>query len=282
MMPFLAAISTLALLGGLWLTIAGLTRQEVTDQAPRPRVRSLQQQRRITVMAVATAVGALLWLLSGYVVALPAVPVLVLLLPAILPRSSDKAPIERLTALEEWTRSLSAVLGAQASLEQAIIASRASVADPIKREVGRLVARLHAGVPIDTALEGFADDLGDPTGDVLAGSLLLGSYRRGPGLARVLDGAAEMISDDVAARRQIEADRAKPRANARFISLVSIAVLVGMFLVNPQYVEPYKTPLGQVIFLALAAAFFGCLWWMNSTARAPKALRILRPTGDSR
>ena len=247
MIPFLASLSAIALILGIWLLVTGLIPQPVTEKTKRSRRLTPTQRRHGGMILTATVLGGLLWLVTGYFVALPALPALALLLPYIVPRSSEKAPIERLNALEEWTRSLSAVLGAQASLEQAIIASRASVADPIKREVGRLVARLQAGVPTSTALESFADDLDDPTGDVLAGSLLLGSFRRGPGLAKVLDGAAEMISDDVASRREIEADRAKPRANARIITIIAVVVLLLLFVANPTYVEPYQTLLGQLI-----------------------------------
>lgn len=282
MLPFLAALCASALILGLWLLVTGLIPQPVTEKAKRPRRLTSAQRRRGATVLAATALGGALWLFTGYFVALPALPAIALLLPHLLPRSSEKALIERLNALEEWTRSLSAVLGAQAGLEGAIIASRTSVGDPIKREVSRLAARLQAGVPTKVALESFADDLDDPTGDVLAGSLLLGSFRRGPGLAKVLDGAAEMISDDVAARREVEADRAKPRANARIITVIAVVVLLLLFVANPTYVEPYQTLFGQVILSTLIAMFLASLWWMNIASRTPKARRILRTTGGTR
>lgn len=282
MLPFLASLSAITLLLGIWLLITGLRPRPVSEKTKRARRLTPAQHRHAGLVLAAIVLGGLLWLITGYFVTLPALPALALLLPYIVPRSSDKAPIERLNALEEWTRSLSAVLGAQASLEQAIIASRSSVAEPIKREVSRLVARLQAGVPISSALESFADDLDDPTGDVLTGSLLLGSFRRGPGLAKVLDGAAEMISDDVAARREIEADRAKPRANARIITIIAVLVLLLMFVANPAYVEPYQTGIGQLILTVLTAVFLASLWWMNMASRTPKGRRILRTTGGAR
>lgn len=282
MLPFLAALCAIALILGLWLLVTGTIPAPITEKTKHPRRLTPAQRRRGATILAATALGGALWLVTGYFVALPALPAIALLLPHLLPRSSEKAPIERLNALEEWTRSLSAVLGAQAGLEGAIITSRTSVGDPIKREVSRLAARLQAGVPTKAALESFADDLDDPTGDVLAGSLLLGSFRRGPGLAKVLDGAAEMISDDVAARREIEADRAKPRANARIITVIAVVVLLLLFVANPTYVEPYKTLFGQVILSTLTAMFLASLWWMNIASRSPKNRRILRTTGGTR
>ena len=51
-------------------------------------------------------------------------------------------------------------------------------------------------------------------GDLVAANLILGARRRGAGLASVLEGLAESVAADVRARRQVEADRAKPRATA--------------------------------------------------------------------
>ena len=68
----------------------------------------------------------------------------------------------------------------------------------------------------------FADDLDDATGDLVAANLILGARRRGAGLASVLEGLAESVAADVRARREIEADRAKPRATARWVTLITV------------------------------------------------------------
>ena len=103
------------------------------------------------------------------------------------------------------------------------------------------MARLRARWDTETALRAFADELDDATGDLIAANLILGARRRGAGLASVLEGLAESVAADVRARRQIEADRAKPRATARWVTLISVGVLVVLAL-SGTYVAPYAHP----------------------------------------
>lgn len=280
MIPFIASLLALTVGTGIWLLIAGT--RPAPDTAPRRR-RSLtrNQRRQLLILAAATAAGIVLWLITGYFVAVVALPVIAWLIPHLVPRSASVPTITRLNAMEEWTRSLTGVLGAGAGIEQAIIASRSSAPAALSSEVGMLAARLQAGIPIERALESFGDDLDDPTGDILTGSLILGARRRGTGLARLLDGTAETISEDVAARRLIEADRSKPRSNARIIAIIAIVVLLGEFIFNPTYVEPYRTPIGQLLLAALGGLFLASLWWMNAATREPKSQRLLH-TGGTR
>jgi tight adherence protein B len=281
MIPILAALLTVVAGSAIWLLIAGLRPVAAPSSTPRRSQLTRPQRKQLQLIAIGLVIGLLLWILTGYIAAVIAAPILALLAPQLIPRSTEKSTIARLTAMEEWTRSLVGLLGATASIEQAIIASRSSAPKALKEEIGMLAARLQSGIPIEQALTQFGDDLDDTTGDLLTGSLILGTRRRGAGLARLLEGTAETIADDVAARRQIEADRAKPRANARFITVIAVVVIAVEFLFNPAYVEPYRTALGQIILIALVALFLAALWWMNIVARDPKGQRLLRPTGDA-
>jgi Flp pilus assembly protein TadB len=184
--------------------------------------------------------------------------------------------IDRLEAMEEWTRSLSGVLTVGVGLEQALVATLRSTPAPISGEVSRLVARLRARWATEDALRAFADELDDATGDLVAANLILGARRRGAGLASVLEGLAESVAADVRARRQVEADRAKPRATARWVTLISASVLV-ILAVSGTYVEPYGSPLGQLILVVLLAAYVATLIWMRRMATGRPLPRFLAP-----
>jgi Flp pilus assembly protein TadB len=176
--------------------------------------------------------------------------------------------------MEEWTRSLAGVLTVGIGLEQALVATLRSAPAPILDEVERLVARLRARWDTETALRAFADELDDSTGDLIAANLILGARRRGAGLASVLEGLAESVGADVRARRQVEADRAKPRATARWVTMISASVL-GLLAISGSYVEPYSTPLGQVLLIALLSAYVATLVWMRRMANGRPLPRFL-------
>ena len=76
------------------------------------------------------------------------------------------------------------------------------------------------------------------------------SQRRGSGLTRVLDGLAETVADEVRMRRQVEADRAKPRTTARAVTLITLVVLA-LLAFNTDYIAPYGTGLGQLVLALL-------------------------------
>jgi Flp pilus assembly protein TadB len=222
------------------------------------------------------AAGVVAFLVTGWLLALVIVPVAFIGLPVLLSSSSAAQRIERLEAMEEWTRSLSGVLTVGVGLEQALVATLRSTPAAIGPEVTRLVARLRARWVTEDALRAFADELDDATGDLVAANLILGSRRRGAGLASVLEGLAESVAADVRARRQVEADRAKPRATARWVTLISVGVLV-ILAVSGTYVKPYQSPLGQVILVGLLAAYVATLVWMKRMAIGRAMPRILSP-----
>ena len=105
-------------------------------------------------------------------------------------------------------------------------------------------------------------------------ALVLGSRRRGPGLARALGALADSAAEEVATRRRIESDRAKPRATARAVTAITLGVLV-MGLANRDYLEPYGNPLGQIVLALIGATFACALWWMRSMTTATPEARLL-------
>jgi Flp pilus assembly protein TadB len=127
----------------------------------------------------------------------------------------------------------------------------------------------------EDALRAFADDLDDATGDLIAANLILAARRRGTGLAAVLESLAESVADDVRARRQVEADRAKPRATARWVTVISASVLVVLSFAS-SYTANYATPLGQAVLVLLLAAYVAVLVWMKRMATGTPWPRILQ------
>lgn len=77
------------------------------------------------------------------------------------------------------------------------------------------------------------------------------------------------MSADVRALRQVEADRAKPRTIARWVTIITIGVLAVLALTGT-YIDPYQTPLGQLLLACCWGATWrclsGCAGWVSETA----------------
>lgn len=273
----IAGAAGMCLVGGLLLIVIGLQRSPVPPPRPRstPLWRRWWDSRRNggTLLVVGILGGLVGLLLTGWPIALVAVPAACLGIPTLL-ATPTRATVERLDAMAEWTRSLSGVLSAGVGLEQALAAAGRSTPAAIKPEVDRLIARLRARWSTEDALRAFADELDDPTGDLIAAALILGARRRGAGLAAVLDGLAESVSNEVNVRRQIEIERDRPRTTARWVTLISVLVL-GLLAVNGTYLAPYSSPLGQMVLAVLLTAYAGCLVWMRKVVVGKPASRFL-------
>lgn len=280
LIPALAGALVVAGLLALW---TGVRRVPVTGEpGPIRRLGRARTPARRTqlLLALGMAAGFLAWMVTGLPLALILAPLGVVGMPMLLATPASVAQISRLEAMEEWTRALAGVLTVGVGLEQALSATLRSTPAPVQPEVARLVARLRARWVTEDALRAFAQDLGDPTGDLVAANLILGARRRGAGLANVLESLAESVAADVRARRQVEADRAKPRATARWVTLISVSVLVVLALTGT-YVEPYRSPVGQVLLAALLAAYVGTLVWMRHMALGRTNARFLALDGRS-
>jgi Flp pilus assembly protein TadB len=276
-----AAVSVGAIGLGFILVIAGWVRTPERAKRPGRSISSSAFARSHLRWGVAALVGFAVWALTGWPVAGLTAAIAVVGLPSLLSTARTAARgIERIEAVEEWARRLADILSVGVGLEQAVTTSVRTVPDPIRPEVTTLAARLNARMPTEQALRLFADDLNDATGDLVVAALLLGHRRRGPGVARTLSSVADSVADEVATRRRIEADRAKPRTTARAVTLITISV-AGLGMLNREYVEPYGTPLGQLALLAIVGMFVGSLVWMRSLTLGKPQPRLIAATTAS-
>ena len=282
MTPLIPALAGALIVAGLIGIFVGLRPVPVDEAIPprrRSRLRSrlAKMDRRTRILAlVGLAAGVLIYLITGWLIALIVGPIAGVGLPVLLATNNNMAEIKKLEALEEWTRSLSGSLIAGSGLEDAVRATLRSTPDAIRPEVTTLVSRVRARWPIDKALHAFAEDLGDATGDVVAASLILGAERRGAGLASVLEAVAQSVSDDVRARREIEAERAKPRSTARWVTIITAGVLLVLAFTG-DYIEPYSWPIGQVLIAGLLAAYVGLLVLMQRMSKGAPMPRLMGP-----
>lgn len=248
-----------------------------TRAALRARpTRKLTRTQQIQLLG-GFAVGLVFALVTGWWLLIFAFPIAAVGLPWLMAKGPEEKTIAKLDALDSWTRSLSGLTVSGSGLERTIAASLASCPEPIRPEVTQLVARLNARWTTTAALQAFADDLNDETGDVVVMHLLRKAELRGSGLAAALEDLAKSIFERVKMRRQIEADRATPRNEARFVVYFTVALLLLLVLAQ-QYSAPYGTALGQMLLAIYLAAYALVLWWMRRISRGKPAPRLLVAT----
>ncbi|HEX7996009.1 MAG TPA: type II secretion system F family protein, partial [Streptosporangiaceae bacterium] len=185
----------------------------------------------------------------------------------------------KLEGLEQWTRRLSDMLTASRGIEDALAASAKNAPAAIAGPVTALARRLAARVGTEAALRALADDIDDPAGDRIAAALMIATGRRGGAVHGVLSALAEILAGDIAARREIEAERAQHRTTLRWI-----VVFVGGFtifaIMNRTYSAPYGTVVGQLVLGLVALLYAAGLGWLHRLGTLPGPGRFLHARSD--
>lgn len=277
--------ATGALLGfgaglGLLLILWGWRGYSLTwtpDASARTRTPSplrLRGRREQIQALTGLALGVLVAAVSGWLAAVVLLPVLAVLLPRLLSAPATTS-IDRLEALEEWSRALASLLGPSA-LITAIKATRTSTPAAIAQENERLIARLSATLPLEDSLRMWAEEIDDETGDYLATALIQASGAREAGLANTLQAIADDVAREVRARREILTEQRRSFTTARLIAIIAVVAMASLVLWSPLGAF-YRTGAGQAVLLLLSTVFLAGLGWLHRLASPTPGVRILRP-----
>lgn len=265
---------------GVVLLVAALV--GTPPKPPRPARRSIVERvgRRT---AIALGLGLLVLVLTRWPVAAAGAGVLVVTGPALFGGARlERQAIARIEGLAAWTESLRDTIAGAVGLEQAIPSTVYAAAPSIRPELRLLVDRLRVRTPLPVALQHFADDLDDPSADLVVAALVLNSRLRGPGLRQVLTSLSEAARADLDMRQRVAAGRSSTRRSAQIVMAFSLIVVVGLCVLNPGYVAPYGTPTGQVVLLVVAAFFAGGFWWMKRLSGIDVPARFLVQGSEAR
>lgn len=226
------------------------------------------------LLAGAAGTGGLMWALAGWPVHGLLAFAAVAGLPFVLyPGGSGRTEVARLEAIAEWLQQLASVRAGGKPLEATIV-DLDTLPARLERPVGQLADRLRSGTPARWAYRQLADDLASRIGDDIAQLFMDHVTSRGPGLARALSAHAALVARQAADVRDIDAERAKARSEARRVSLFAIAV-VAVILVNGSYSQPFATPIGQLGLLVLGGLFVASLLWLRRMAVMEEEPRTL-------
>lgn len=250
---------------------------------PQPKVTSslARDLRRMVVrlgrrVPVAAGVGLLVLVITFWPVMAIGCGVLVFFWESLFGGAkAEKAAYVRLEGLAAWTESLRDTIAGAVGLEQAIPATAEAAAPSIAQPLLVLSDRLRVRVPMAVALQRFADDLDDPAADLVVAALVLNSRLRGPGLRDVLTSLSRSVRNELDMRGRVMASRSSTRRSVQIVVGVSAAFIIGLRVLNPEYVEPYATFEGQVVLSVVIALFAAGFLWLRRLATFDMPARFL-------
>ncbi|HEY3733706.1 MAG TPA: type II secretion system F family protein [Streptosporangiaceae bacterium] len=275
--PLLAILIGAVVGGGAFLFIIA-----IRGLPPRPAAKPsvwLEDLRRdvFGVRGLFALLGAVLILLdTRWVVAAVGAALLILFWSKLSGGAGgERAAIARLEGLATWTESLRDTIAGAVGLEQAIPASLRAAAPALRDPLIGLVDRLHTRVPLAAALRRFADDINDPSADLILAALIINSRLRGPGLRDLLGALSGAVREELDMRRRIEAQRRSTRFSAMFVVGFSVGVAALLTLFNHKFVQVYGTLNGQLMLLVVAALYAAGFFWLTKLAKFDVPERIL-------
>ncbi|GAA3528660.1 hypothetical protein GCM10022234_27440 [Aeromicrobium panaciterrae] len=284
MSPTLLTIVLLgALVGAAGVLLLWSLRPREAKRVVRPPSTLLPALRASgSQVPLAVGAGLLILLLTRWPVLAIATGVLVVFGPTLFGGAGiEKRAIARLEGLAAWTESLRDTIAGAVGLEQAIPATAYAASPAIAGHLTTLADRLRVRTPLPVALQGLADDLDDSSADLILAALILNSRLRGPGLREVLTSLADSAREELEMRRRVSAGRSSTRRSVQIVVAITVIFVLGLAIFNRDYVEPYSSPLGQVVLVIVLAFFAAGFAWMRRLSVFELPARFLFNAGQA-
>jgi Flp pilus assembly protein TadB len=232
--------------------------------------------KQVGRLAAAVIAGLVVGAVTGWVVGALLTALAVLSLPRILGAHTDpQRNLERIEAIASWTEMLRDTLVAAAGLEQAIRATAPTSPAAIREEITELAVRLARGERLAPCLRHLADQLRDPTADLVISALVLAAEHQARQLATLLGELANEAREQASMRMRVEAGRARTRTSVRVIVITTLSFAIGLMLLDRGYLAPYNSAFGQIMLLLVGCLFAAGFAWLAKIARLREPERFL-------
>ena len=279
-LPMLAILVGAVTGGGLFLLVIALRGLPVRPKNQGPGKLERQVRELFSVRGgIALIIGILVLVATGWIVAGIGVALLVYSWRSLGGAASERKTMARLESLATWTESLRDTIAGAVGLEQAIPSS-IRVADVSLREpLTKLVDRLHTRVPMHVALRRFADDLDDPSADMIIAALIINSRLRGPGLRALLGALAVSVREELDMRRKVNAGRRSTRRSVQIVVAVSVGMAIALAVLDHTFLSPYDGVYGQFVLVIIGAIYAAGILWLRRLATFETPQRLLGTPG---
>ncbi|MEV0285156.1 MULTISPECIES: type II secretion system F family protein [unclassified Kribbella] len=271
--------------GALLLLVVAIRGTVPKDETPSlfRRGTGVEGRKNLVRLGTGIGVGLLVLVVTRWLVLAVALGLLAAMADRFFGGTGEeRRAIERLEALATWTEALRDTIAGAVGLEQAIPATAVNAAPAIKPGLNLLVDRLRIREPLPSALMRFADDLNDPSADLIVAALVLNARLRGPGLREVLTALADSAREELDVRRKVAAERRSTRRSVQVVVAITLLVAAALVLFNPTYVAPYTSFIGQFVLFIVIALYALGLVWLRKLAKIEVPERFLIGSADKR
>jgi Flp pilus assembly protein TadB len=272
-MTALAAVAGLLMLGGTALAVAGVCTH------PLPAISAVVIGRRdvagrVEAAGCALAAGLVVLVVTRWPVAAVGATIAGWWTPVWLRGRSRRDRQARTEAIALWAEMLRDAVGTARGIEGVLVATAATAPLPIRAEIHAMAERL--GVEsLTSALDSLGRDLVHPVGDLVVTALRLAATAGTREVRGVLDDLAAAAYAEAESQRRIDVARERPRAAMRYSALIIGVFVVGMVVFSGSYLAPYRSAVGQLVLLFVAAYWAAGFWWMQRMGRLAPVERFL-------
>ena len=221
-------------------------------------------------IAAGFAVGFVVLLATRWPVLAAIVAVLTIMWPRLMHDVSADAERQRLEGIAKWLEDLRDTLrgssvGAEEALEQVALRPPPAIADAL----ATFTFRRRQGFRVEDALADLADELDHPTADaaIAAIRLVVGGTAGAARLHHTVSTLAGAARDEVRARERVDRTRAIYRSSMKRLVIIALGLVAYLRLAAGDLLDPYSTPVGQVVLMLPMAMWGGCVMWLRSLCK---------------
>jgi Flp pilus assembly protein TadB len=242
------------------------------DPASRPAGDAVTPKRLALVLAAALTVYAV----TGWPVGVLLGGAAAWFLPGLLGPDRDHARrLAVIDAVAAFTEMLRDTLTASAGLNQALAVAGQHAPEAIRPAAVQLAERLRERESTTRqALRAFADEIADPTADLVALALASASEHPTRDLAALLSSLATTAREQAAMRTRIAVARARTRTAVRIVTGTTLALAAVLLLADRHYLAPYRSAAGQLILLITGCLFGLGFTWLRKLGTVPLPGRL--------
>ncbi|MFE6385278.1 type II secretion system F family protein [Nocardiopsis dassonvillei] len=260
---------------GAWLLLMSAARNRPRKTRLRASLAGVSRSRALQA-SFTVLVGVMAAALTGWPVAGLLVAAGMWWLPRLLgPDREHASRVAQVDAVAGWAEQIRDLMAGAAGLHQAIAHTVPTAPEPIRADVAHLAEQLQRGTPPEEALREFAVRVQVPTADLVVAALSSAASRHAADLGALLSSLAQAAREQAAMLVRIAATRARVRTSARIIAATTLALAVGLALVNADYLAPYDTGTGQLVLAGIGALWAVGLVWLARLTRTSLGPRVL-------